>query len=295
VRGYDGFMKLIRVFLSVVAGVTVFGQTFEVASIRPSAPPGGDHMNVGVHIDGSQISCTQLSLKDYISAAYRVKLYQISGPDWLGSERFDISAKIPAGAKEEQVPEMLQAMLVERFQMKFHREKKDFPVYALVIAKGGVKLKETPKDPEASDSADPAKAALNITGGGGRGGVHINLGNGSSFSLADNKFIGTKLTMASFVDTLARFEDRPVVDMTDLKGTYDIELDFTTEDYTALLIRSAIAAGVTMPPEAMKALEYSSGDSLLAALEKVGLRLERRKAPLDVLTIDSMMKAPTEN
>jgi uncharacterized protein (TIGR03435 family) len=288
-------MKLNRVLLSVVAGFTVFGQTFEVASIRPSAPPGGDHMNVGVHIDGSQISCTQLSLKDYISAAYRVKLYQISGPDWLGSERFDISAKIPAGAKEEQVPEMLQAMLVDRFQMKFHREKKDFPVYALVIAKGGLKLKESAKDPEASDSGDPAKAALNITGGGGRGGVHINLGNGSSFSLAENKFIGTKLTMASFVDTLARFEDRPVVDMTDLKGTYDIQLDFTTEDYTALLIRSAIAAGVTMPPEAMKALENSSGDSLLAALEKVGLRLERRKAPLDVLTIDSMMKAPTEN
>ena len=190
---------------------------------------------------------------------------------------------------------MLQALLADRFQMKFHREKKDFPVYALVIAKGGLKLKETLKDPESPDSGEPAKPAVNVTGSGGRGGVHINLGNGSFYSLADNKFIGRKLTMVSFVDTLARFEDRPVVDMTDLKGNYDVELDFTTEDYNALMIRSAIAAGVVLPPEAMKALEYSSGDSLLAALEKVGLKLEARKAPLDVIVIDHMTKAPTEN
>ena len=276
-------MKMIRALLPVLAGLTVFGQQFEVASIRPSAPPGGDHIEVGVHLDGARISCTQLNLKDYI------------GPDWLGSERFDISATLPADAKQDQVPTMLQALLADRFQMKFHREKKDFPVYALVIAKSGLKLKETPKDPESPDSGEPAKPAVNVSGSGGRGGVHINLGNGSSFSLADNKFIGRKLTMVSFVDTLARFEDRPVIDMTDLKGNYEVELDFTTEDYNALMIRSAIAAGVVLPPEAMKALEYSSGDSLLAALEKGGLKLEARKAPLDVIVIDHMTKAPTEN
>jgi len=288
-------MKMIRALLPVLAGLTVFGQQFEVASIRPSAPPGGDHIEVGVHLDGARISCTQLNLKDYIATAYQVKLYQVSGPDWLGSERFDISATLPADAKQDQVPTMLQALLADRFQMKFHREKKDFPVYALVIAKSGLKLKETPKDPESPDSGEPAKPAVNVSGSGGRGGVHINLGNGSSFSLADNKFIGRKLTMVSFVDTLARFEDRPVIDMTDLKGNYEVELDFTTEDYNALMIRSAIAAGVVLPPEAMKALEYSSGDSLLAALEKVGLKLEARKAPLDVIVIDHMTKAPTEN
>jgi uncharacterized protein (TIGR03435 family) len=252
-------------------------------------------VNVGVHLDGARISCTQLNLKDYISTAYQVKLYQISGPDWLGSERFDISATLPAGAQQEQVPDMLKALLVDRFQMKFHREKKDFPVYALVVAKSGLKLNETPKDSESPDGGEPAKPAVNVTGSGGRGGVHINLGNGSYFSLADNKFIGRKLTMLSFVDMLARFEDRPVIDMTDLKGNYDVDLNFTTEDYNALMIRSAIAAGVVLPPEAMKALEYASGDSLLAALEKVGLKLEARKAPLDVIVIDHMAKAPTEN
>ena len=78
-------MKMIRALLPVLAGFTVFGQQFEVASIRPSAPPGGDHIEGGVHLDGARISCTQLNLKDYIATAYQVKLYQVSGPDWLGS------------------------------------------------------------------------------------------------------------------------------------------------------------------------------------------------------------------
>jgi uncharacterized protein (TIGR03435 family) len=178
--------------------------------------------------------------------------------------------------------------------MKFHLEKRDFPVYALELAKGGLKAKESAKE-SGSDTADAPKANVNVSGTGGRGGVNINLGHGSYFTMADNKFVARKLTMASLAEVLARFEDRPVVDMTGVKGTYDLDLDFTEEDYRAMLIRSALSAGVTLPPEALKALEGSSGDSLLAALEKVGLKLERRKAPLDVVVIDSMTKMPTEN
>jgi uncharacterized protein (TIGR03435 family) len=271
----------------------MFGQQFEVASIRPSTGPNGDHVDAKVHIDGSRISCTYLSLTDYISAAYKVKIYQISGPDWLAGERFDISATLPAGATEGQVPDMLKALLADRFQMKFHMEKKDFPVYGLEIAKSGLKATESAEDSK-SDAAD-AKAPVNVSATGGRGGVNVNLGHGSYFTLADNKFEARKLTMASLAETLARFEDRPVVDMTGVEGKYDLDLQFTPEDYTAMLIRSAIAAGVVLPPEAIKALEYSSGDSLLGALEKVGLKLERRKAPLDVVVIDHIARVPTEN
>jgi uncharacterized protein (TIGR03435 family) len=287
-------MKLICAFLPFV----LFAQQFEVASVRPSAPPGGERMDVGVHIDGAQVRITSLNLKDYISAAYKVKLYQIQGPDFLGGERFDINAKLPAGAKESDVPEMLKALLVDRFKMQSHRETKDFPVYALVVAKGGLKMKESPPDPDAEvgDPGEKPKApATNVSGGGGRGGVHIEYGHGSFFTMADNKFIARKLPMASFVEVLARFEDKPVVDMTGLTGSYDFDLEFTQEDYMAMLIRSAIAAGVTMPPEALRMLSGSSGDSLLNALEKLGLKLENRKAPLEVLVIDHMEKAPTEN
>jgi uncharacterized protein (TIGR03435 family) len=113
--------------------------------------------------------------------------------------------------------------------------------------------------------------------------------------MADNKFTARKLPMASFAEVLARFEDRPVVNMTGLTGRYDFDLEFTQEDYMAMLIRSAIAAGVTLPPEALRMLSGSSGDSLLNALEKLGLKLENRKAPLEVLVIDHIEKAPTEN
>ena len=274
-----------------IAGLTLAGQGFEVASIRPSEPM-SDHVNVGVHLDGSQMTARQLTLKDYVSIAYQMKIYQISGPDWL-AERFDIAAKLPGEATMDQVPGMLQKLLADRFQMAFHKEKKDFPVYALTVAKGGLKAAPAPKDAQPQTGEAP-KPAVNVTGAGGPRGVNINLGNGSSFSLADNKFVARKLTMAQVADTLARFEDRPVVDMTGVSGAYDFELAFTPEDYRAMLIRSAVAAGVTLPPEALKLME-ASGDSLVTALEKVGLKLEPRKAPLDVVVIDRISKTPTEN
>jgi uncharacterized protein (TIGR03435 family) len=281
---------------SVVVSCVVFGQTaqFEVASIRPSAPP-TDRVNVGVHVDGARISCTYLSVKDYIRMAYKVKDYQITGPDWMAGERFDISATLPAGAKEDQVPDMLKALLAERFQMKIHRESKDFPVYALAVGKGGLKAKESAPEADGKDGEEGPKGAVNVSGSGGRGGVNINLGKGSSFNMADNKFVVRKLTMATFAEMLARFEDRPVVDMTGVTGSYDFDLTFTQEDFNAMMIRSAITAGVNLPPEALKALQYSSGDSLLGALERVGLKLETRKAPLEVLAIDHVLRVPTEN
>jgi uncharacterized protein (TIGR03435 family) len=270
---------------------------FEVASIKPSAEPvGGQQVNVGVHIDGAQVTCTFLNLQDYIRIAYKVKNYQISGPDWITAEHFDIAAKIPSGVARDQVPEMLQSLLTDRFGLKFHNDTKDFPVYALIIGKNGLKLKESKVDPDiAAAEAGRGGATVNVNASGGARGVHVDLGQGSYFTFADNKLEGGRLTMTRFADTLARFTDRPVVDMTNLTAAYDIKLDFTPEDYTAMLIRSAIAAGVALPPQALKALEYSSGDSLTSSLQTVGLKLDPRKAPLPVLVIDHMEKSPTAN
>src|ERR1700683_2496049 len=115
---------------------------FEVASLRPSAPTPDGQVSVGVHIDGSQVRVVSLSLRDYLAIAYRTKGNMISGPDWTGSERFDISATIPAGGTTAQLPEMFQALLADRFQVKLHKDKKEFPVYALLVGKGPLKLKE---------------------------------------------------------------------------------------------------------------------------------------------------------
>src|ERR1700692_3185171 len=103
---------------------------FEVASVRPSQPMGTERVDVGVHVDGAQVRMVALPMRDYIARAYRMKLYQVTGPEWLTSERYDVNAKLPEGSTPDQIPEMLQSLLEERFQIKLHREKKELPVYA---------------------------------------------------------------------------------------------------------------------------------------------------------------------
>jgi uncharacterized protein (TIGR03435 family) len=282
------------VFLALLTA-GLFGQEakrpeFEVASIKPSAPSGIQRIDVGLHIDGAQVRASYLSLKEFIRLAYQVKDYQVSGPDWLTSDRFDIAAKLPAGATRDDVPPMVQSLLEERFGLRLHREKRVFPVYALAAGKGGVKMKESAPAPDTAGGAP-----VNISATGVQGGTSINLGNGATFTAADNKFEGARLTMANTADLLGRFADRPVIDMTDLKGRYDFTLEFSPEDFRAMRIRSALAAGVTLPPQALKLLEESSGDALFTAMEKLGLKMEPRKAPLDVLVVDHIERTPTEN
>jgi len=266
---------------------------FEVTSVK-SAPPlvaGPGRVNIGMHIDGAQVHFDGFALKDYIRMAYRVKPYQVLGPDWIDSERFQIDAKLPAGATRDQVPEMLQSLLTERFQLKFHRESKDLPVYALEVAAGGSKLKDV------SDPAAPidAKAPVEVEAQGGPGGVGVSLPGGASYTFANDKFVGKKLNMLYLTDTLTRFMDRPVIDMTGLKGQYDVTIPLTEEDYRTMLIRSAVAAGVSLPPQALQLLDNASDASLYAGLNALGLKLEQRKAPLPVLVVDSISKTPTEN
>ena len=280
----------------VIMLITVLGYSqtkveFEVASIKPVADQAiGDAVQLGLHVDGSQVRYSALSLKELIVQAYKVKLYQISGPDWLSGQRFEVAAKLPDGAKMSDVPEMLQNLLADRFALKLHRESKEFPVYTLEIAKGGLKMTESKADSDATPAA-PAPS-VNVAAAGSAQGVGVNLGGGSYYSFANNRLEGKKLTTTRFVDILARFMDRPVVDQTGLTAPYDFTLDLTPEDYTAMLIRSAITAGVNLPPQALRALDYSSGDSLVNALQKVGLSLTPKKAPLDVLVIDSVLKMP---
>jgi uncharacterized protein (TIGR03435 family) len=106
---------------------------------------------------------------------------------------------------------------------------------------------------------------------------------------------GKKMTMLRFTDMLGRFVDRPVVDMTDLKNAYDMTFNLTPEDYRAMQIRAAITAGVQLPPEAQRLVLNEAPESLLTAMQLVGLKLEARKAPLDVIAIDHAERTPTDN
>ena len=268
---FTGVSALTIVLISAAFAQSAARPEFEVASIRPSAPLGQGHVNVGLHIDGAQVRGISLSLKDYLGIAYKMKISQISGPEWITSERFDISATVPAGGTSDQIPEMLQALLADRFQVKLHREKKEFPVYALLPGKGPLKLKESPAEKDADN--DEPKGTVNIAGGGSGAGIGVNLGHGSSYSFANNRFEATKLTMRDFAANLERFADRPIVDMSGLKGRYDFAVDFTPEDYRAMLIRAAISAGVNLPPEALRALDGTSDGALSDSLQQLGLKL----------------------
>ena len=173
-----------------------------------------------------------------------------------------------------------------------HKEKKEFPVYALVVGKTPLKLKEAP--PEDADQTDP-KGVVSATGTGSEGGVSVNLGHGASYTFGGGHFAATKLTMTEFTLNIERFADRPILDMTDLKGRYDFAFDLTPEDSTAMMIRAAMASGVAIPPAGQRLLDASSPAALGDALQQIGLKLEARKAPLDSLVVDEMQKTPTAN
>jgi uncharacterized protein (TIGR03435 family) len=273
---------------------TAFAQarpTFEVASIRPTGDTSVG-VRVGFQATGSQVRVTAMSIKDYLGIAYRLRPQQIEGPEWIAQARFDVSATIPDGAPASQVPEMLQTLLAERFQLKLHRETKELPVYVLGVGKTGAKLQPSAPDPNAP--AAPA-AAVNVSGTGNGAGVSIDMGGGSSFTLGNNQLQIRRMTTSGMADLLTRFVDRPVVDQTGVAGTYDLTLDLTADDYTAMLIRSAINAGVALPPQAMRLLETASPDTVSAPLSKFGLTFDARRAPLEVIVVDSLLKTPTEN
>lgn len=286
-------MKTLIIMLS--AGVLLAQKPqdlkFEVASIRPSQPQ-TDRVDIGLHLDGAQVRIVSLPLRDYIARAYRVKLYQVTGPDWLSSEKFDVSAKLPEGAKSDQIPEMLQALLAERFQLKAHRDTKELPIYALTVGKPPLRLQESAVDPSA---AVARKGDVNVAISGAEAGVFVDLGNGSSYSFTNGKFEVKKVTMDTMARQLERYVDRSIVDMTGLKGNYDLTLTVTPEDAQMMLVRAAVNAGINLPPQVMRLLDNGAVTSLFDGLQQLGLKMDARRAPLDVLVVDQALKAPTEN
>lgn len=277
--------------LVIVAGVAAApgaqAPAFEVASIRPSPEQAPAQGAAGVTITQRQARFSYLSLKDYIGIAHRVRLHQIVAPDWIASARFDIAATIPADGNADALPEMLSALLAERFQLKTHRESREFPVYVLEVAPGGIKFA---KAPEAE-----VEAAFTVTSSGSSAGVAVDLGQGSSLTFGNNRFETKRVTLETLADTLSRFVDRPVVDMTKLEGRYDIGFAIAPEDFQPMMVRSAVNAGIPLPPQALRILDTASIGSVPDALKAIGLSLNARRAPLDVLVVDSIQKTPTEN
>jgi len=256
---------------AVFSAVALYGQplAFEVASIKPSPPQGMHEMRVGMSADAGRITFTAVNLRDLLTRAFEVKAPQISGPGWIDSDRFDVAAKIPDGVPKEEIPAMLRTLLEERFKLKFHRETKEMPIYELVVAKGG------PKMDVSKDAGGRARMGME---GHGDGVMHASV---------------SSATMANFSDMLARWVDRPVIDKTGLKETFDFKLDLSMQDLAGMkgamvVMHGGPAAGGPAPDE-------GAAGSLFSSIQKIGLKLESKKAPVDLLLVDSAERVPVEN
>jgi uncharacterized protein (TIGR03435 family) len=261
---------------------------FEVASIRPTADEQGTQ--AGLQITQSQVRLAGLPLRVFISMAFKTQANRVVGPDWLGNVRFDINAKLPDGGRPDQVPEMLQTLLTDRFKMRAHRENRDSEVYSLEIGKGGLTAAKVPADRDVTTTG-----AFTAGGGGNANGVSVDMGRGSTYSFADNRFVARKVTMEMLANALTNYVGRPVVDMNGDRDFYDVTLDLSPQDFQAMRIRAAQFAGVVLPPEVLRFLDTAGIDSISDSLRKVGLSLESRRAPLEYLVVDHIEKTPTEN
>jgi len=301
---------------SLAAQEPAAGPAFDVASIKPSPPftpamMASGTIHAGYKIDVGRVDIGQYPLINIVCKAYDVKGYQVTGPTWIKTERFDIVAKMPAGSTKEQVPQMLQALLAERFKMKMHRESKEESTYALVVAKGGLKIKESaplpvaaPADPEAP--AAPAGTGSNqvsIKQNAGGQGMTATDGEGRTQKMSmspDGKSMhleASRITLAELAEGLSGLVGRPVVDMTETTAKYDMALDLSMQD----LMNAARAAGAAVPgggeggSAAEAASDPSGGGSIFNAIQALGLKLEPRKIALNRVVIDSVEKTPTEN
>jgi len=281
--------------LALACAASAQTPAFEAASVKVSesltpAVVQSGRAQIGITIDALNVRISKLSMFELITLAYQVKGHQVSGPSWMVNERYDIQAKLPEGGKRGQVPAMMQSLLAERFGLQFHRENRAFNVYAMVQAKGGHGLQPAPEDVPAQGAqlrggiAVGPGGVMNSTGAGGN--IRTTPGPGG------NRHIESKsVTMAALVNFLNRYCDLPLMDMTDLKGAFEVELDISGEEVRNV----AHAHGVNIAPPPGDAPDDPAGVSLRTSLEHLGLKLETRKAPAEVIVVDKIERVPTEN
>jgi uncharacterized protein (TIGR03435 family) len=235
-------MLPVSVAAILIGGIAAnaFGQArtpqpaFEVVSIKPSAPQEPGRISSRMSTDPGRLAYTNVSLGDVIAQAYRIQHGQISGPEWMDSERFDIFAKIPDGVPASQIPQMLQALLADRFKLKLHSEKKELPAYVLAVAKDGPKIQKVESSGGLSIGYSPLRA-------------HIH-GNVSIPWLAD--YLSSRL-------------GRPIQDQTHLEGPFRIALDWVPDmaDDSAAGAATAVASG----PSLAAAMQEQLGLKLVVA------------------------------
>jgi uncharacterized protein (TIGR03435 family) len=227
------------------------GRRFEVTSVLANKT---GEMRVMMRVQpGGAWEATNVTLDSMIRLAYRIQESQlVGGPAWIYSDRFDIVAKSPQGAPGPEFGLRMQSLLAERFNLKLHRETRELPVYALVTdGTPGPRLTPSPIDCEAWARGRTGQPPTPL-----QPGERPTCGT----TATPGRLTGGSITMSQLAQTLSRYTQRMVLDQTGLTGGFDYDLEF----------------------------DEPAGTSIFTALQQqLGLRLEARRAPVDVLVIDS--------
>jgi uncharacterized protein (TIGR03435 family) len=235
---------------------------FTVATIKPSEPGRPGRLFT---VRGADVLTINTTLNDLIGMAYSLHPRQLSGgPAWMETDKYDVTGRpdVPGQPDSDQMKTMIQKLLADRFQLKFHREKKELTVYAITVGKTGVKFSRSERDPNGLTGL--------LFGGPGAG----------------MTFRVTNATMAQVAGTMGNALERPVVDQSGLTGKYDFVLKWTPDETQFRSFGGAPPpppANVEAPPDLFTAIQ-----------EQLGLKLESVKAPVDVVVIDHVEK-PSDN
>jgi uncharacterized protein (TIGR03435 family) len=268
--------------LPLVTALKLYGQSdqalksFDAASVKrllepsPSTSSGG---GPGTS-DPGRWWRSNVTMASLLVQAFHVQGHAIVGPDWLSSTvgpRYEIVATVPAGANRDDVPGMLQNLLIERFGLTFHREQKEMPAYALVAGRNGPKLKPSIDSPTSVPARDGFPG---LPAGVGPGVIQVD-----SVGFL-HRLVAGAMSMAQFANYLAGQADLPVIDLTELGGKYDIVLYYS---------RLPIS---TNSPETQADNRF---DLMSALREQLGLELQKRKTRVDVLVVDHLEQTPSIN
>ncbi len=261
---------------------------FEVASVKPAdrnedAPAfmrGGPGTS-----DPERITYQRTSLVRLLITAYGLDYDQVSGPSWIGTELYTVVAKVPASATKEQLKLMWQDLLVERFNLKAHIVKKDFPVYELSVAKGGAKLRKSGEGPVTQQPGFPVPPA------GQKWGVLVAPPRNTRLTFRDysmDEFVREQLDwpLCTFIEAYGAVAMGRVVDKTGLDGKYDFTLEYAGRRNSP---------GGAFPPPLPDGETDTAPNIFDAVRQQLGLVLKEGKAPIDVLVVDQADKVPTEN
>ena len=256
---HNAFRATLAVGAVLAASISAAQQAakFEAAAIKP-----GDKNHLGALVQpgpaGGQFRMTNVPLKQWVEMGLSVPDYALKAPSWLETTTFDLNAKLPTTLNQNSQAEMMKALLVERFGLKWHEEPATVSGYELVADKKVI--------------LQPATLTERLLGS-----------NGSSSG--PTLVAGTNMTMPQFAEMLGTVLGRPVVDATHISGGYDLRVQWRPDSDAQTAEQKRYGIDVDNLP----------GSVFAAVQEKLGLRLQPAKVPSKVIVVDHINNQPTEN